>query len=161
MSKLDSLVVLNYVINILLIILLMQVATVGLTITIPLAMTSDVLVYAIIPTVWSILGAVLVTIGFCVININSNGDGTSADTIQAPTESVSDRVDEYNPKYNIAVSSQLQGSLGDNKDDLMAASCKLVDVGNESVAMTSSPLYSLHSSTSPQHSTLKQSEDII
>ena len=40
----------------------------GLTITIPLAMLSDFLTYAIVPTCWGVVGAVLVIAGFCVIN---------------------------------------------------------------------------------------------
>lgn len=45
------------------------VATVGLSITIPLAMISDFFVQAKAPTVLSSLGATLVIIGFCLVNV--------------------------------------------------------------------------------------------
>jgi hypothetical protein len=46
------------------------VATVGLSITIPLAMVSDLLVHDTSPTALSACGAVLVIIGFCLVNIS-------------------------------------------------------------------------------------------
>ncbi len=46
------------------------VATVGLSITIPLAMISDLLVQGQAPTLLSASGAVLVIIGFCLVNIS-------------------------------------------------------------------------------------------
>lgn len=46
------------------------VATVGLSITIPLAMISDLLVQGQAPTLLSASGAILVIIGFCLVNIS-------------------------------------------------------------------------------------------
>lgn len=45
------------------------VATVGLSITIPLAMVSDLLVHHEAPTALSGVGATLVIIGFCLVNL--------------------------------------------------------------------------------------------
>jgi solute carrier family 35 protein F5 len=45
------------------------VATVGLSITIPLAMVSDFVVHGNPPTALSAGGAVLVIIGFCLVNV--------------------------------------------------------------------------------------------
>ena len=46
------------------------VATIGMSITIPLAIISDFFINSKIPTDISILGAILVIIGFCLVNIN-------------------------------------------------------------------------------------------
>ena len=46
------------------------VATVGLSITIPLAMISDFLVQGEAPTGLSASGAILVIIGFCLVNVS-------------------------------------------------------------------------------------------
>lgn len=46
------------------------VATVGLSITIPLAMISDLLVQGEAPTGLSASGAILVIVGFCLVNVS-------------------------------------------------------------------------------------------
>jgi hypothetical protein len=50
------------------------VASVGLSITIPLAMVSDLLVHGNAPTALSAGGAVLVIIGFCLVNVTKEAE---------------------------------------------------------------------------------------
>jgi hypothetical protein len=50
------------------------VATVGLSITIPLAMVSDLLVHGNPPTALSAGGAVLVIVGFCLVNVTKEAE---------------------------------------------------------------------------------------
>lgn len=50
------------------------VATVGLSITIPLAMVSDFFVQTKVPGTLSSLGAILVIIGFCLVNITKENE---------------------------------------------------------------------------------------
>eukprot|EP00466_Bigelowiella_natans_P009514 jgi/Bigna1/55457/estExt_Genewise1Plus.C_600053 len=54
------------------------VATIGLSLTIPLAIISDLFLNAILPTVSSIGAAILVVAGFLAINLASSNDGTDA-----------------------------------------------------------------------------------
>lgn len=56
------------------------VATVGLSITIPMALLTDFWLHGTIPSLFAVIGSLLVIVGFCVINYASEGEASEADT---------------------------------------------------------------------------------
>lgn len=68
----------------------MQVATVGLSITIPLAMVSDYLLFNDIPSAVSFTGASLVLMGFLFVIYHKKEEDTSSAELQGCPDSADD-----------------------------------------------------------------------
>ena len=71
-------------------VLLLQVATVGLSITIPLAMISDFILFGDVPTGLSFGGAAMVIVGFLFV-VWSQDTAFSADEVLPKIVSINDK----------------------------------------------------------------------